>query len=159
MRQVVLLIALGCSLLFVQCASTKSAARHRFIISLIKSWQFDYSSHVDQNATPNYRSERARIGIMKGELQFPELVFTFLKNKYHVPVTKDAMEAEGHMLLEAVTFGSGGFAYVDVALVDIKGLVLARTRIWNVDDRNVVIHDDDFPEFAAEKIADLFESK
>jgi hypothetical protein len=159
MRQIVLLIALGCSLVFVHCGSTKSAARHRFIISLIKSWQFDYSSHVDQNATPSYKSQRVRIGQMKGELQFPELLFTHLKNKYNVPVTKDASEAEGHMLLEAVTFASGGFAFVDVALVDTKGLVLARTRIWNVDERNVVIHDDDFPDFAAEKIADLFESK
>lgn len=96
---------------------------------------------------------------MKGELQFPDLLFTHLKNRYNVPVTKDDPQAQGQIRLEAITFANGGFKFVDVMLIDNKGLLLARTRVWNVDERNVVIHGDDFPEFAAETIADLFGSK
>jgi hypothetical protein len=109
---------------------------------------------------PTYQSQRVRNTTqLKGELQFPELIFTHLKKKFNVPVTKDAPQAEGQIRLQAMTFANGGFKYLDVALIDSKGLMLAETRVWNVDERNIVRYDDTFAEFAAEKIADLIGSK
>ena len=82
-----------------------------------------------------------------------------MKKTFNVPVTKDDSRADGQIRILAMAFASGGFKYLDVSLFDNNELILAETRVWNADDRNIFRYDDSFAEFAAERIADLIQSK
>jgi hypothetical protein len=114
---------------------------------------------VDDNASSTNQTQRVKtMGQLKGELQFPDLLFTYLKNRFNVPVTQDLVQTDGQMVVQAVTLSGGGFEHIDVLLIDTRGLLLAKTRISNVDERNGNIRTDDFAELVAEKIADLFTS-
>jgi hypothetical protein len=160
MRRIFLLTALVCSLLSFHCTLTKSTVRHAELTSLVQSWQIDYSSGIDPNTSPPYQLPRTTdINQMRSGFPFPQLIFTHLKNRFGIPMSLDTSLTDGQICLHAARFVSGGFRYLDVSLLDKNGLMLGETRIWNADERRIFKDAEGFAEYAAEKIADLIQSR
>jgi hypothetical protein len=132
MRHTTLLSAFACSLLWFQCSSTSDTILARQRISLIKSWQLDYSSSVDPSAAASGQESLSSLpGQVERNLRFAELTSEILRARFKIPVSVDTSAACGHIRLTAVEIPKGPPKSIEIAIYDETDRVLARTRIWN----------------------------
>ena len=152
------------SVFLAGCASTSSTFYNKETIAQIKSWEiiFAYESGEVEQTVSNQGESTARVmktGQPPSDLQLRDDIFFHLKDKFNLPVTQDATQADGQIRIHAVHFGGSGFKSLDVSLYDKKNQLLARVRVKN-GDRNATFKDDDeFSEYAGDAIAELLKSK
>jgi hypothetical protein len=96
MKLTLFLATIGCSLLFIMCASTIGNFQNRLRVSQVKSWQIVYLPRLlttSRQFTGWETSDQVEpVTQTRSELQFPRSVLSILKNKFKIPLTDDTSE-------------------------------------------------------------------
>ena len=126
MKENLVLVTIGCLLLIVGCASEAVTLQNQKRIAQVTSWQFVYSTRTIATSVPSnqspavidpvqfksdlqFPSEAMRNpGLAKGELQFPELIMSGLRNRFNLPVSNDTSEVRAQIRLQAAVLPDGG---------------------------------------------------
>lgn len=149
----------GCSLLYLDCASTEATFYDKERLTQIKSWEIVYSSEVAGDEPTHWAQDRTvsagRNRTPQSSLHLADGIFFRLKERFNVRMIRETGLAEGQIRLHAVNFINGGCKVLNVSIYDQNNQLLARTRIYPDFRKTNFSYADSFPEDAATTIVDL----